>query len=95
MSMSVHVVGIRATDEKWRRMKLVYEACEVADVKIPEEVWDFFGNTAPDIRGIKVELGCGGDTCVKPYLVDCDKGFEVELAKLPRNLTHIRFYNSW
>jgi len=98
MSMSMHVVGIRAADQKWRLMKQIYEACRTADVEIPREVQTFFGDTAPDIRGVKVELVCnamnGPVTTWSESGLEM-KGFEVELAKLPKDITHIRFYNSW
>ena len=57
MSMSAHVVGIRPPDEKWKKMKAVWDACTMANTSIPQEVRDFFGCEPPDKAGVVVEVG--------------------------------------
>jgi len=54
--MSTHVVGFRPPDEKWKKMKAVWDACEAAGAKIPDEVSDFFDGEEPDARGVEVDL---------------------------------------
>jgi len=89
MSMSTHVYGIRPTDEKWEKMKAIYDSCEKADIEIPDEVIEFFDEGEPDEKGIEVEI---------PHEdwsnEDCS-GLEVKVADIPKNITIIRFYNSW
>ena len=122
MSMSTHIVGFRPPDEKWHQMKAIYDACTKAEVKIPDEVDEFFNFEPPDHQGVKVDLEVdevdepqftinGGGFKVPappsnkpkkkklgaltPWRDDMQEGFEVDVTKLPKNITVIRFYNSW
>lgn len=93
MGMSTHVVGIRRPDETWKKMKAVWDACRAAGVDPPDEVLEFFNHEAPDPAGIRVELE--GNPCIQAYNDDMRQGFEVDISKLPKNVTSVRFYNSW
>ena len=97
MSMSMYIVGIRKADATWLKMRAVYDACMEAKVEIPESVDHYFGGLPPDIRGVTVDLKIGGTSAVQPWTDDrlAADGFEIELSKLPKDLTHLRFYNSW
>lgn len=89
MSMSTHVVGFVAPDDKWRRMKEVWDACKVAKVGVPDEVDLFFRGEQPDDHGMKVELP------VTPWSDDSRQGYELAVSDIPKNVSVIRFYNSW
>lgn len=89
MSMSMHVVGFRLPDERWHKMKTVYDACEAAGIEVPSEVEDFFGGKAPDPKGIEVELE------PEEYEGSFAEGLEIALANVPENVTHIRFFCAW
>ena len=91
--MSTHVVGFRPADEKWNKMKKIWNACESAGVEIPKKVDDFFNNEAPgDKPGIEVEL----KSAVRPWSSKfAEEGYEVDIAKLPPDVKVIRFYNSY
>lgn len=91
MSMSTHVVGFRAPDEVWQRMKAAYDACKEADIEPPAEVLDFFGHERPDPRGIEVKLPITdwSDTS------GAQQGFELAVSDIPPQVTHIRFFNAW
>lgn len=91
MSMSTHVVGFRPPDKTWKRMKIVWDACAAADVPVPTEVMEFFGDEAPDSAGVEVGLG----DAVKDFGREGVAGFDVILSKLPGSIDRIRFYNSW
>lgn len=92
--MSTHIVGFRPADDKWRKMKAVYEACEAAGTAIPPEVIRFFCNEPPgDKPGVEVEVE--DHKAVKPYSADMRDGFEVDLTKLPQDIKMLRFYNSY
>lgn len=93
MGMSTHVIGIRRPDEKWSQMKAVWDACKLAGVEPPDEVANFFEYGTPDPSGIRVELE--GKPCVRVFNDDMRQGFEVDIDKLPKNVTFVRFYNSW
>lgn len=89
MSMSTHVVGFRAPDNKWKRMKAVWDACNEANIPVPPEVDEFFGYEDPDLSGVTVELS------YQSWSEGMREGVEVMMDELPPDLTSIRFYNSY
>ena len=93
MSMSSHVIGFKPPDEKWQKMKAIWDACLAAEVDVPEEVEDFFDGEPPDSAGVEVKLE---DTpCCKDWGADGCSGFEIDITKLPKDVTVIRAFNSW
>lgn len=92
MSMSTHVIGFKPPDEKWKKMKAVYDACRAASVRPPKDVEDFFCDGSPDDQGVEVDLE--KHSCTKEYSYDMRQGYEIDLKKLPPDVTVIRFYNS-
>jgi len=92
MGMSTSVIGFREPDEKWRKMKQIYDACVDAGVDIPKDVDEFFNWEPPSDEGIKVDI----DKICERYAPHeaCD-GYKIEISKLPENVTHICFWNSW
>jgi hypothetical protein len=99
MGISTNVIGFRPPDEKWNAMKKVYDSCEAAGISIPNEVSTFFNDIAPDPRGVEVELPFKNKKtqvgCVTEWKDDASEGVEVDVTKLPSDVTVIRFYNSW
>lgn len=93
MGMSTHVIGIGKPDEKHKRMFEVYEACQAAGISVPDEVNEYFDWDSPNESGRKIELRRGD--AVTEYRAEMRDGYEVEIAKLPKDITHIRFYNSY
>jgi len=93
MGMSTHVVGFRPPDEKWRKMKAAWEACSDAGISPPPEVEDFFNGAAPDDAGVEVRVE--RTEAVSPYTCESGSGYEVDLTKLPKGVTILRFYNAW
>lgn len=93
MGMRTSVVAIRPPDEKWLQMKAVYDACLSADIEVPDEVWEFFNHERPDNAGVLMEIE--EHECVSAYNGTSSAGFEVEIAKLPKDIKIIRFFNSW
>ncbi len=92
MSMSTHVVGIRPPDAKWKKMKAVWDACKLADISTPDEVYEFFAGEEPDDAGVVVEIE--KSIAVTAWGDDGRAGFEVNIGRLPQDVTVIRFYNS-
>lgn len=91
MSMSTHVVGFRPPDEKWRKMKAVYDSCQSAGIDIPDEVDEYFNGETPDEAGVEVEI----DSILEEWGDDSRQGYQIDIAKLPKNVKILRFYNSW
>jgi hypothetical protein len=92
MGMSTHLLGFKEPDEKWKAMEAVRDSCKAAGINPPEEVSKYFEWDTPDDRGVEVKVEC--TDCCQELGDDHRSGFEVELRKLPDDLTYIRFYNS-
>lgn len=96
MGMSTHVVGFKPPDEKWQRMKAVYDSCQAAGISVPRMVEAFFEGVPPDPNGVEIserELrDCGA---VREWTDGNGEGYEVITSKLPKDVTVIRFKNSW
>lgn len=93
MGMSTHVVGIKPPDKVWKTMKEAWDACELAKVTIPEEILEFFNGEKPDPAGVVVEIE--DSPAVSEYHEEGVEGFEVKIDKLPKDVTVVRFYNSY
>lgn len=91
MGMSTHVYGIKPPDAKWKKMKAAYEACQAAGIDPPEELDDFFGGESPDKAGVIVDLT--KSKAVSEWNGEMESGFQVDLTKLPKDVTIIRFFN--
>jgi hypothetical protein len=91
MSMSTNVFGIIPPDEKFERMKAVYDSCVNAGVPVPEAVRDFFGDEEPDEKGVVIPL----DDIAKEYSGERESGFEIHLEDIAPNVPIVRFVNSW
>lgn len=93
MSMSTFVMGFRPPDEKWKKMKAIWDSCKKAGVEAPKEVDSFFGGEPPDDSGVEVKLE--GTLCCREYREEMRDGFEIEISKLPKDIKIIRFVNSY
>lgn len=91
MGMSTYVVGFAPPDDKWKKMKKVYDACEKAGLEIPDEVDDFFNGEPPDDAGVEVDLR----EFLREHLRDGQDGFEIDIADIPKQVKTIRFINSY
>jgi hypothetical protein len=94
MSMSTCVYGLKPPDERWKKMKAIYDSCEAANVDIPTEVNDFFEHEIPDDKGVKVYISDSHDCCSN-YSNDGEDGYEIDVLLLPKDIKIIRFVNSW
>lgn len=92
--MSTHVVGFRPPDEKWRRMKAVWDACLQAEIEPPENVNDFFEGRTPDPAGVEVSL-TGFTPIAREWMDETRSGYEINVDDLPDGVKIVRFYNSW
>lgn len=93
MGMNSHVIGFAPPDDKWKQMKAVWDACELAGVSAPPEVMEFFDGEDPDEQGISIDLE--DDDCCSKYSAEMQDGFEIDIKKIPANVQFIRFYNSY
>jgi hypothetical protein len=89
--MSTYVMAFKGQDEEWSNMKNVYEACQKANIAVPEEVMEFFENKKPSIYGANVDI----KSATSKWNEDMQEGLEVDLTELPDGVRFIRFINSW
>lgn len=96
MGMDTHVEGFKPPDEKWQQMRAVWEACTAAKIGIPRDVERYFDGEAPDPHGVQISesdlRACGA---LRDWKDGMRKGREVDVTKLPPDVTVVRFFNSW
>ncbi len=91
--MSTYVLGFKPADEKWNKMKEVWDACKSADVRPPDEVLDFFSHVYPgDSPGMEVQLD---SSAVEEWNDDYRSGYQVNLEHLPSDVKYLRFIISY
>jgi hypothetical protein len=101
MGMSTHVVGFVPPDEQWQKYRDVYFACQAAGIKLPQEIEYYFDGREPSENGMEIELEpnygekANKEGSVVRWQNEHGSGYEVDLSKLPKNVKHLRFYNSW
>lgn len=85
----MYVVGFRPADEKWLKMKVVWDACKLAKVPPPEEVIEFFGDEYPgDKPGQELQI----KGAYKEWSGDEGTGYEIDIKKLPQDVNIVRVY---
>lgn len=94
MSHSIHVVGVKdGYSDKFKKMLKAFYACQDANIPIPKDVDAYFNGQTPDSTGLEVDLE--ESEAVASFEEEWAKGFKVDLSKLPKDLTHLKFYISW
>ena len=92
--------GFRETLEKYQDYKKVWDACEAAGIDIPDEVVNYFGDEAPDGKGIwnQVKEDREGNLDCEAISFNGRDGQDawiVDLRKLPEDIKLIKFVNSY
>lgn len=95
MGMFTSIVGFKPPDDKWKKMKEVYQSCTNAEVPIPKEVDSFFNYEAPDDAGVTEQLKDSEAVSRYDNPDRAESGIQVDLSKLPEGIKIIRFVNSW
>lgn len=86
---AISVIGFTPPDEEWQKMKKVWDSCTEAGLPIPNEVQEFFNYEDPDPAGIVTDIP------QTPYRAEMIDGYEVEVAKIPKNVKTLRFIMNW
>jgi hypothetical protein len=99
MGMSTHIQAfIPDTDKVFNKHKKVLLACLEAQVSLPKETAEYFGEEEPEIYLLDNKLSVDleeGNQYTEWYDGYGSQGFEVDLSKLPPAITKLRFYNNW
>lgn len=95
--VTLAVYGVVPADDKFNKMKAIYDMCRSSDVSVPQEVWDFFGDETPDDAGMVIWLDGDDNTnrAVTEWGNDYQSGFEIDVSKLDPKYKRIRVANSW
>ncbi len=72
-------------------MKQIFDSCKELGIDPPDEVEEFFPQGEPSEKGIEVDQDSLGDA-VKEWEEDWGAGIDIEIALLPKNITHIRVH---
>ncbi|MEE9214814.1 MAG: hypothetical protein V3U54_08490 [Thermodesulfobacteriota bacterium] len=104
MGASSNIKGIRDLrqdfDKKWDAL----QACKKAGVLFPKQIQEYFGLDGDEDRVLeskecyedeKLTFNLEGKPGVKVWNAEMEDGFEVDLTKLPKDVTKIRFYTSY
>lgn len=95
MRMSMHVVAVKPADLEYMAKASAYRACELAGVKIPESLIEFFNGEPPDDTGTVQPLSgyrkSVHESC-EPWSDTGKDGFQVDVTKLPPGTKYLRFY---
>lgn len=93
MSMHTHVSGFKPPDEKWQAYKLIWDTCKAQKVEVPKEVGDFFDWTSPNDHGMMVDISGAMVEGIPDH--DMQECFDIDITKLPKDVTVIRFSNNY
>lgn len=92
--MSTYVKGYKPPNEKWHAYKVIWDTCKAQKVEPPKEVSDFFDWTAPGDNGMQVDINEAIIHGAKPEH-DMQEVIDIDITKLPADVTVIRFINSY
>lgn len=98
MGMSTHIKGFTPdTDAEYQRHKKVLLVCQEAEVELPKETAKYFGSEEANEETLesKLEVDLVLGKHYTEYSADMTEGFEVDLTKLPKGVTKLRFSNSY
>ena len=89
MSVSYFVRGMMEPTEDYKKKYAAFKACKEADIEIPQQLWDYFGDDVPSEEGVSVKI---------PYeekVGNGDMTYEVDISKLPPQVTKVQFIVAW
>lgn len=90
MGASYSVKGVLPPSEKFEKMKKIYELCKENDIKIPDEIEEFFDLEDPTGKsGMEVDI---------EYWIERSETtnyYFVKVDSIPNYITHIKFCISY
>lgn len=98
MGMSTHISGIIVPeDEQFNKYKKIAEMCYDEDIELPTAVQEYFNKYGIDLEdctddGFEVYLP---QESYREFSQDMEDIIEVDLTKVPKNISKIRFSNSY
>lgn len=88
---TLYVKGLKSSTEESRQLLAVWDACIVAGIDPPEEVVDFFGDEYPEDTGAMEVV----DLDAEKSTTDMSNHLTVDLSRIPKGVTKVRFTVNW
>ncbi len=93
MGMYSYVKGLKPKTEEYEKKLRIYKDCKELNINPPKEIEDYFDGEVCE-EGIVIDLP--KDAISESVNVDyCNEYFDVDLTKIPSDVTIIRFVNSY
>lgn len=94
MATVMRIKGFKPADEKWQKMKAIWDACLAVGIDPPKEVYAFFEYASPDRAGVLVsEDVLRNSGAVEKHREEGEMGYVIDVTKLPAGVTTVRVYN--
>jgi hypothetical protein len=94
MGMSTHIEAFTPdTDAEYQKHKKIWDLCEQSNVSLPQETKEYFKGCDQVEERLEIELIKGQH--YDDWNRNSSEGIEVDLTKLPKGVTKLRFYNAW
>lgn len=91
MGMDISIKGVKAPTPEFNKKLAAYQAMEAAELPIPAELEEYFGEDGPDEDGVIVDI----DDATEGDLMYEDGEVLIDLSKLPEGVTHIKVIASY
>lgn len=88
MSVDIYVEGLRPPDERHKTMVEIYEMCNSAGVRVPEEVLQYLDENDTGRYGVSTRI----NEAVKDVRDGEDTVYIIDLSKLPVGVTSLRVF---
>lgn len=96
--MTTKIIGfVSDTSDDYKKHKEILLMCIKHSVSMPSETQKYFGSNYAYIELLdeKLEFKLNFNEHYDEYSADMQHGFEVNLTKLPKKITRLRFYNDY
>lgn len=94
MGMSICVQAfINAQDPTYQKHAKVLVACSEADVSLPKETAEYFGDDSPERYLLEEKLMI--EIPIREWNGGSASGYEILVKDIPEGVYKIRFYESW
>lgn len=89
MSISYYIKGVLVPDEKYLKMKQIFDLCSQSNIKPPSEVWDFFDGSPPTRDGQEFSI------TYREVNDNYRTFYEIDVKDIPEKTNKIRFVISY
>lgn len=84
---------ISADDLTYKKHTKVLIACNEADISLPQETAQYFGDDSAEIYLLEEKLMI--EIPIQEWSGDSSNGYEILVKDIPEGVYKIRFYESW